>query len=129
VFGGANGLSVWVGFVCQPAWLNEAHFYTIDVDFPANLINHIQVQQPNPTQPPVMVYSNGIVLSAARLDNLPNLPCPEDVNRDGIVDDADVLDVLFAFGGPGFNRPDVNCDGVVDDSDLLLVLFTFGTCR
>ena len=129
VFGGANGLSVWVGFVCQPGWLNEAHFYTIDVDFPANLINHIQVQQPNPTQPPVMVYSNGIVLSAARLDNLPNLPCPEDVNRDGIVDDADVLDVLFAFGGPGFNRPDVNCDGVVDDSDLLLVLFTFGTCQ
>ena len=128
-FGGANGLSIWVGFVCQPGWLNEAHFYTTDVDFPANLINHIQVQQPNPTQPPVMVYSNGIVLSAARLDNLPYLPCPEDVNRDGIVDDSDVLEVLFAFGGPGFNRADVNCDGIVDDSDLLLVLFTFGTCQ
>ena len=48
------------------------------------------------------------------------------VNDDCIVDDADLLAVLFAFGS---NDPDtdVNGDGIVDDADLLTVLFNFGT--
>lgn len=52
-----------------------------------------------------------------------------DVNRNGCVDDADLLQVLFAFGQSGQNlgRTDVNCDGVVDDADLLTVLFNFGS--
>ena len=128
VFGGPEGLSVWVGFVCQPGWINEVHFYYTDIAFfPAAGMGYVQVEQPDPSQPPYLVYSNGLVMSAAKLDNLPELPCPEDVNRDGTVDDSDVLEVLFAFGGEGFNRADVNCDGLVDDSDLLLVLFAFGT--
>jgi hypothetical protein len=127
VFGGANGLSVWAGLVCQPGWINEVHFYTMDVGFSPSLQNQIQVQQPNPSQPPIMVYSNQLVMSAAKLDNLPNLPCPADVNRNGIVNDEDLLIVLFAFGGEGFNNADVNCDGIVDDADLLSVLFEFGS--
>jgi hypothetical protein len=53
-----------------------------------------------------------------------------DVNQDGIVDDADLLAVLFAFGQTGSDLPeDINGDGVVDDADLLTVLFNFGsTC-
>jgi len=127
VFGGANGLSVWAGLVCQPGWINEVHFYTMDVGFSPSLLNQIQVQQPDPSQPPIMVYSNQLVMSAAKLDTLPNITCPADVNRDGIVDDADLLIVLFAFGGAGFNNADVNCDGIVDDADLLIVLFEFGS--
>jgi hypothetical protein len=51
-----------------------------------------------------------------------------DVNRDGIVDDADLLAVLFAFGQTGSDLPeDINGDGVVDDADLLTVLFNFGS--
>jgi len=52
-----------------------------------------------------------------------------DVDSNGCVDDADLLAVLFAFGGTGSNlgRVDVNCDGVVDDADLLQVLFNFGS--
>jgi len=52
-----------------------------------------------------------------------------DVDRNGCVDDADLLAVLFAFGSTGSNlgRVDVNCDGVVDDADLLIVLFNFGS--
>ena len=52
-----------------------------------------------------------------------------DVDRNGCVDDADLLAVLFAFGSTGSNlgRVDVNCDGVVDDADLLIVLFHFGS--
>lgn len=49
-----------------------------------------------------------------------------DVNSDGIVDDADLLAVLFAFGQTGSRPEDVNRDGVVDDADLLIVLFNFG---
>ena len=52
-----------------------------------------------------------------------------DVDANGCVDDADLLQVLFAFGSTGSNlgRVDVNCDGVVDDADLLQVLFNFGS--
>jgi hypothetical protein len=35
--------------------------------------------------------------------------------------------VLFAFGASGSNPADVNCDQVVDDADLLVVLFNFGS--
>jgi probable HAF family extracellular repeat protein len=52
-----------------------------------------------------------------------------DVDRNGCVDDADLLAVLFVFGVTGQNlgRVDVNCDGIVDDGDLLQVLFNFGS--
>ena len=52
---------------------------------------------------------------------------PADVNCDGIVDDADLLQVLFAFGVQRCYHPaDINGDRVVDDADLLQVLFAFG---
>jgi hypothetical protein len=35
--------------------------------------------------------------------------------------------VLFAFGSTGCLPEDVNGDSVVDDADLLEVLFNFGT--
>ncbi|GIV07385.1 MAG: hypothetical protein KatS3mg017_0587 [Fimbriimonadales bacterium] len=53
---------------------------------------------------------------------------PADVNQDGIVDDADLLAVLFQFGARRCNLPaDVTRDGIVDDADLLEVLFAFGS--
>jgi uncharacterized membrane protein len=54
-------------------------------------------------------------------------PLDADVNRDGVVDDADLLQVLFAFGGRGYTNEDTNWDGIVDDADLLKVLFSFGS--
>lgn len=51
-----------------------------------------------------------------------------DVNNDGCVDDADLLQVLFDFGNGGDGlSSDVNQDCVVDDADLLQVLFSFGS--
>lgn len=50
---------------------------------------------------------------------------PGDVNNDNIVNDGDLLAVLFAFGNPG-GPEDLNRDGAVNDADLLLVLFNFG---
>jgi hypothetical protein len=53
--------------------------------------------------------------------------CDGDANRDGRVDDADLLIVLFQFGQSGFGlQGDVNNDGTVDGADLLIVLFNFG---
>jgi len=54
-----------------------------------------------------------------------SLPSQGDVNGDCTIDDADLLTVLFDFGGSGAG--DVNNDGVVDDADLLTVLFNFGS--
>jgi len=48
-----------------------------------------------------------------------------DVNGDDCIDDADLLTVLFNFGGSD-PQADLNGDGVVDDADLLTVLFNFG---
>jgi probable HAF family extracellular repeat protein len=53
-------------------------------------------------------------------------PLPGDVDRNGCVDDADLLMVLFAFGEPGYRNEDLNWDGTTDDADLLIVLFNFG---
>ncbi|GBC93783.1 hypothetical protein HRbin15_02285 [bacterium HR15] len=51
-----------------------------------------------------------------------------DINRDGCVDDADLLILLCEFGASGSNLPaDINRDGRVDDSDLLQLLFQFGS--
>jgi len=52
-----------------------------------------------------------------------------DVDANGCVNDADLLQVLFNFGSRGNNlgREDVNCDGTVGDADLLQVLFNFGS--
>lgn len=52
-----------------------------------------------------------------------------DTNGDGCIDDADLLAVLFAFGGAGTGNArheDIDKDGIVDDADLLAVLFAFG---
>lgn len=47
------------------------------------------------------------------------------VNGDCVVDDADLLQVLFNFGSDNADT-DTNGDGIVDDADLLVVLFNFG---
>jgi len=51
-----------------------------------------------------------------------------DIDRNGCVDDADLLRLLLMFGqsGPGLAE-DLNGDGTVDDADLLIVLFHFGS--
>jgi WD40 repeat protein/subtilase family serine protease len=51
-----------------------------------------------------------------------------DINQDRVVDDADLLEVLFAFGNRGNNIPaDVTGDGVVDEEDLIVILTNFGS--
>lgn len=54
-------------------------------------------------------------------------PCPGDTNGDGLVNFADLNNVLANFGLAGVGIPgDVNDDGVVNFSDLNIILANFG---
>jgi glucose/arabinose dehydrogenase len=72
--------------------------------------------------PSVSIVDGGFVYLNLRFQTL------GDVNGDDIIDDADLLQVLFAFGGNDL-QADLNGDGIVDDADLLIVLFNFGEGR
>jgi hypothetical protein len=56
-----------------------------------------------------------------------SLPCPADVNEDGVVNVDDVLVVFSAWGQSGVIE-DVNFDGIVDIDDLLYVITAWGEC-
>jgi len=49
-----------------------------------------------------------------------------DVNFDGVVNTADLTQLLVNFGHAGGGEADLNCDGVVNTSDLTLLLVNFG---
>ena len=49
-----------------------------------------------------------------------------DVNGDGCIDDADLLQVLLHFGETWDGGEDITWDGIVDDADLLTLLMDFG---
>ena len=53
-------------------------------------------------------------------------PCPEDVTGDGVVDGADLGQMLSQWGGPG--SADFNGDNVVDGADLGALLAAWGPC-
>jgi len=93
-----------------------------------------------PSFNPTISGDGGLVVFQTNATNLSDLPLgsnayavlqqvvctpPGDVNRDGMIDDADLLQVLFDFGQET-SCADVTMDGTVDDADLLVVLFNFG---
>jgi TolB protein len=93
-----------------------------------------------PSFNPTISGDGGLVVFQTNATNLSDLPLgsnayavlqqvvctpPGDVNRDGMIDDADLLQVLFDFGQET-SCADVTMDDTVDDADLLVVLFNFG---
>jgi len=56
--------------------------------------------------------------------------CPADLNGDGVVNTADLLALLAAWGDcPGGGEPcpaDINGDGIVNTVDLLILLGNWG---
>jgi len=53
--------------------------------------------------------------------------CPEDIDGNGVVNTADLLLLLAAWGQSG-GAADVNDDGIVNTSDLLQLLSAWGDC-
>ncbi|OYT70571.1 MAG: hypothetical protein CFK49_01605 [Armatimonadetes bacterium JP3_11] len=120
---GTNGLTEYDGF-------NGARYYSIE---DAELYNWIVGLLTTPGARIGLYTDNAGTGSQAAFwfnyleTNIPVAPVG-DVNTDGIVDDADLLAVLFNFGTEGeCQDEDVTNDGVVDDADLLTVLFNFGS--
>ncbi len=62
------------------------------------------------------------------LEVVPNIPCPEDINGDGVVNISDLLAVLAAWGPCPGCPEDITGDGVVNVTDLLAVLAAWGPC-
>jgi len=79
-----------------------------------------------------LVTSGGTNVVSATYYRWPGLPWPlGDINRDGVVDVADLLMLVDSFGvnvGEGRFRPvcDLNHDGSVDVVDLLLLVGYMG---
>lgn len=57
-----------------------------------------------------------------------SIPCPGDLNDDGLVDFTDLIDLLFSWGDCVDCSEDVDGDGDVDFDDLLQLLTSWGTC-
>lgn len=57
----------------------------------------------------------------------PVVPCPADLNGNGMVNVDDLLAVINAWGASG-GPADVNNDGVVNVDDLLAVINAWGSC-
>jgi hypothetical protein len=67
--------------------------------------------------------------SSFAIDVEPECPIPGDLNCDGVVDGADLLILLSAWGqcaDPGNCPADMNGDGSVDGADLLILLSNWG---
>jgi hypothetical protein len=71
------------------------------------------------------IFSGDDPLNASSDTAILTVRLPGDVNGDNVVNDTDLLAVLFAFGT---NDPasDLDGNGIVNDADLLIVLFNFG---
>jgi len=64
---------------------------------------------------------------------VPTLPCPQDVNGDGVINVLDLIDLLLCFGQPaipGCETADIDGSGTVNVLDLIDLLLVFGQpCR
>jgi hypothetical protein len=53
--------------------------------------------------------------------------CPADVNGDGVISVADILELLGQFGCTAGCTVDLNGDGSTNVQDILILLAAFGT--
>lgn len=121
-FGGGSALSVWATSACNRTIIREVGFYNIDAQF-----SWLRLEQ-QPNNPNIdLVYGTASSMTSASIPEPQISFCEGDVNNDNIIDDTDLLEVLFNFGAENCGCPaDINCDGIVDDTDVLIVLFRFG---
>jgi len=73
-------------------------------------------------------YQSGEVADIVTLTVADIIPCPADLNGDGLVDGADLGILLSAWGACDECLADLNGDGVVDGADLGILLTFWGAC-
>ena len=57
------------------------------------------------------------------------VPCPADLNGDGIVDPVDLATLLGAWGQCPGCEADLNGDDIVGPADLAILLASWGPCQ
>lgn len=115
-----NGNVSFFGIALAPdntLWVNDyvrGELYQVTLSATPNA--YLRYNEPDPYK-----YGLGVALAPRCVPN------NGDIDGNCVVDDADLLTLLFNFGQSGFAVPgDLNCDGIVDDADLLQLLFNFG---
>lgn len=82
-----------------------------------------------PGVPPVECSLDLCALLSNPPDAAPPPPCPADVVTDGVVDGADLVELLLAWGPqPDGHACDMNGDLLVDVADLVEVIIAWGGC-
>ena len=68
-----------------------------------------------------------VVVDMGAFELQPSIPCPADVNQNGVVDVVDLLSVINAWGSPG-GPTDIDGNGSVGVGDLLALINAWGPC-
>jgi uncharacterized delta-60 repeat protein len=126
VFGTGTG-RIWTTYGMPVSWRNYIAFLGYNV----NGVSGLQTGEAQVGLEWNITLAAGasttLVIQRTYGQTTPACYLPSDTNGDGVVDDADLLNVLFDFGSaPTCAHTDINFDGIVDDADLLQVLFDFG---
>jgi len=110
-------------FFALPGETAHGHAVTLDAGAPGLFEATLEIHSDDPDEP--------VRLVALRANVVAETSCPGDLNGDGVVDSADLLLLLNAWGdchaAPANCPADLNGDGVVDSADLLLLLGAWGT--
>jgi hypothetical protein len=75
-----------------------------------------------------LVVANRESGSLSVLFNTSCIPCPTDVNDDGITDTQDLVQVILNWGYCPACPADVNDDNIVDVQDQIAVILGWGAC-
>jgi hypothetical protein len=90
----------------------------------ANAVDEVRVEWPDGR---VTVERNVLINQVITIDD-DVVVCPADLDASGLVDIADLLALLAAWGPCPGCPPDLDGDGVVGFADLVLMLSTWGEC-
>lgn len=100
---------------------------------PPTTLNGVFTNEPISFAPNAVVhwligYQTGEVADSVTLTVTSIVPCPGDLNADGLINGADLGLMLAAWGSCKGCDADLNGDGEVDGADLGILLAAWGSC-
>jgi len=108
-------------------WTQQAKFVSDDVDESDGFAESVALEQDRLVVGTPDDDDNGSSSGSAYVFDMGSA-CPADVTGDGVVDTADLLAVLAAWGPCEGCPEDINGDGIVSTEDLLILLAAWGEC-
>ena len=103
--------------------------YVVDHGGEVPLATNLEVAQAISTDGRIIIGHGGLFSGGAWRVTIEPAPCPGDTNGDGVIDTADLVNVILGWDTDGSgNNSDVNGDGTVDVTDLVVVILAWGDC-